>query len=195
MLGMIMWQKAKRAVSTSVAKDIASVAEDYGIKSVGVFVDEDAQQIQDACGQSGIHVAQLHGPGARQALCQLPENLHVIYVMNSNDHGVIQTPSPAELAEQDEQVLTRHVQWLLIDGQQGGSGKVLPWKKLKVPIHLAEKGWLLAGGLHPDNVAEAVAVLHPTGVDVSSGVTLSDGISKDKQKVAAFIHAAKQGSH
>ena len=109
MLGMIMWQKAKRAVSTSVAKDIASVAEDYGIKSVGVFVDEDAEQIQDACGQSGIHVAQLHGPGARQALCQLPENLHVIYVMNSNDHGVIQTPSPAELAEQDEQVLTRYM--------------------------------------------------------------------------------------
>ncbi len=45
MLGMIMWQKAKRAVSASVARDIASVAEDHGIQSVGVFVDENSQQI------------------------------------------------------------------------------------------------------------------------------------------------------
>ena len=108
MLGMIMWQKAKRAVSASVARDIASVAEDHGIQSVGVFVDESAQQIQDMCGESGIQVAQLHGKGARQALCQLPENLHVVYVMNSDGHGIIQTPSPAQLAEQSEQVLSRY---------------------------------------------------------------------------------------
>ena len=107
MLGMIMWQKAKRAISSSVARDIASVAEDHGIQSVGVFVDENSQQIQDMCGESGIQVAQLHGKGARQALCQLPENLHVVYVMNSDDHGIIQTPSPAQLAEQSEQVLSR----------------------------------------------------------------------------------------
>ncbi|DBA99375.1 TPA: hypothetical protein ACH3X3_011977 [Trebouxia sp. C0006] len=193
MLGMIMWQQAKRAVSASVARDIASVAEDHGIQSVGVFVDENAQQIQAMCGESGIQVAQLHGKGARQALCQLPENLHVVYVMNSDDHGIIQTPSPAQLAEQSEQVLSRHVQWLLIDGQQGGSGQTLPWSKLKVPDNLAEKGWLLAGGLNPDNVAEAVSELHPTVVDVSSGVTQHDGITKDKQKVAAFIAAVKQG--
>ncbi len=108
MLGMIMWQKAKRAVSMSVARDIASVAADHGIQSVGVFVDESAQQIQDACGESGIQVAQLHGSGARQALCQLPESLHVVYVMNSDDQGVIQTPTPAVLAEQTEQVLSRY---------------------------------------------------------------------------------------
>ena len=108
MLGMIMWQKAKRAVSASVACDIASVAEDHGIQSVGVFVDENAQQIQDMCGESGIQVAQLHGKGARQALCQLPENLYVVYVMSSDDHGIIQTPSPAQLAEQSEQVLSRY---------------------------------------------------------------------------------------
>ncbi len=117
MLGMIMWQKAKRAVSASVARDIASVAEDHGIQSVGVFVDENAQHIQDMCGESGVQVAQLHGKGARQALCQLPENLHVVYVMNSDDHGIIQTPSPAELAEQIEQVLSRcsyvHVSFVL----------------------------------------------------------------------------------
>lgn len=108
MLGMIMWQKAKRAVSETVARDIASLAADHGIQSVGVFVDESAQQIEDACGQCGIHVAQLHGPEARKSLFQLAENLHVSYVMNCNAQGRIQTPTPAELAEQTEQVLHRY---------------------------------------------------------------------------------------
>ena len=88
----------------------------------------------------------------------------------------------------------RHVQWLLVDGEKGGSGQALPWHKLKVPRHLADKGWLLAGGLHPDNVAEAVQILHPSFVDVSSGVTQADGIRKDKHKVNAFVNAAKTGS-
>ena len=87
------------------------------------------------------------------------------------------------------------MQWLLIDGQQGGSGKTIPWAKLKVPQQLGQRGWLLAGGLTPGNVAQAVSVLHPTVVDVSSGVTQSDGISKDKQKVAAFIDAVRKGVH
>lgn len=108
MLGMIMWQQTKRAVSEKVARDIASVAADYGIQSVAVFVDESAQQIEDACGQCGIHVAQLHGPAARKSLFHLHENLHVTYVMNCDPHGRIQTSSPAELAEQTEQVLQRY---------------------------------------------------------------------------------------
>lgn len=107
MLGMIMWQKAKRAVSLQTAKDIAAIAEDHGIQAVGVFVDETAQQIHDACNSANIHVAQLHGSAARQALPQLTEDLHVVYVMHSNELGIIQTPTPAELAEQTDQVLRR----------------------------------------------------------------------------------------
>lgn len=86
------------------------------------------------------------------------------------------------------------MQWLLIDGQQGGSGQPLPWPKMKAPVHIANKGWLLAGGLHPGNVAEAVSILHPTVVDVSSGVTQGDGVTKDKDRVVAFIKAAKHSS-
>ena len=108
MLGMIMWQKAKRAVSQTIAKDIASLAADHGIQSVGVFVDESSHEIEDACGQCGLHVAQLHGPEARKSLFQLQENLHVTYVMNCDAHGRLQTPIPAELAEQTEQVLQRY---------------------------------------------------------------------------------------
>ena len=108
-LGMIMWHKAKRAVSASTAKDIASLAADHGIKSVGVFVDESAQQIQSMCEAAGIHVAQLHGPQSREALFDLPESLQTIYVMNCDDNGRLQTPTPAQLAERNHGVLSR---WL-----------------------------------------------------------------------------------
>lgn len=75
---------------------------------------------------------------------------------------------------------------------QGGSGKTFDWTSLQVPKHLATRGWLLAGGLNPTNVAQAVSIAQPTAVDVSSGVCGPDGLLKDHAKVEAFIKGAKQ---
>lgn len=61
-----------------------------------------------------------------------------------------------------------------------------------MPTSLCKRGWLLAGGLNPGNVTQAVAIAQPTAVDVSSGVCGPDGLLKDHEKVAAFIQAAKQ---
>lgn len=63
---------------------------------------------------------------------------------------------------------------------------------MAAPHFQSTHGWLLAGGLHPENVADAVAALHPTAVDVSSGVTQPDGMTKSEQKIKAFVAAAKQ---
>lgn len=76
----------------------------------------------------------------------------------------------------------------------GGSGQVFDWNGLHVPDGWASQGWLLAGGLHPDNVAEAVRIAQPTGVDVSSGVCGPDGLQKDASKVRAFILNAQTAS-
>lgn len=74
---------------------------------------------------------------------------------------------------------------------QGGSGKSFDWSQLQAPTSLPTKGWLLAGGLNPGNVAQAVSVAHPTAVDVSSGVCGPDGLRKDHTKVQDFISQAK----
>jgi phosphoribosylanthranilate isomerase len=76
-----------------------------------------------------------------------------------------------------------------VDGQMGGSGQVAPWSILAgfdpgVPL-------ILAGGLTPDNVAEAIATVRPWGVDVASGVESSPG-RKDPSKVAEFIQAVRK---
>ncbi len=81
-----------------------------------------------------------------------------------------------------------------MDSLKGGSGQAFDWKALKMPAGLSINGWLLAGGLRPANVAEACRLAQPTGVDVSSGVTDAEGISKDPDAVAAFIKAAKSST-
>jgi phosphoribosylanthranilate isomerase len=80
---------------------------------------------------------------------------------------------------------------LLIDGVNAGSGVVFDWSKLKVPRGCSRKGWLLAGGLNPDNVADAVQTVFPNGVDVASGVADEGGVVKDEAKIVAFINNAR----
>ena len=78
---------------------------------------------------------------------------------------------------------------MLLDGMTGGSGEAYDWAQVKAPEGIASKGWLLAGGLGPHNVAEAIRALVPTGVDVSSGVTDDSKLKKDPAKIDAFVSA------
>ena len=90
----------------------------------------------------------------------------------------------------------RRADWFLLDGLKGGSGETYDWEKLQQPaLESGMKGWLLAGGLTPDNVGNALSLAHPTGVDVSSGVTGPDGLMKDPQKVHKFIEEVVRASH
>lgn len=75
--GMILWPKAKRAVSVSTAARIAAEATQRGAQPVAVFVDEDADTIAGFCSDAGIGIAQLHGDGARASLADIPPDLQV----------------------------------------------------------------------------------------------------------------------
>ena len=90
--------------------------------------------------------------------------------------------------------------YVLVDGLKGGSGVGFPLEKLVLPdwVHdrsVVKEGWLLAGGLKPENVAKALQQLHsrqlvPAGVDVSSGVCDESGLRKSPSKIEAFIRHA-----
>ena len=84
---------------------------------------------------------------------------------------------------------------MLLDGMTGGSGETYDWAQVRPPEGVASKGWLLAGGLAPHNVAEAIAALSPTGVDVSSGVTDDSRLRKAPSKVDAFVSAVHSCQH
>lgn len=180
LIGMILWPKAKRSITPATARAIAAAARQHGASPVGVFVDEDAATILRVCEESEIDIAQLHGDGARNALPDLP-SLRTVYVMHADKTGTVQTVlPPADLL----------VDWVLLDSLQGGSGERFDWSSLAPPK--GRCGWLLAGGLTPDNVAEAIGTAGPTGVDVSSGVCGPDGLKKDEFKVQQYVAEARR---
>ena len=209
-IGMIMSSKSKRRVTKEDAKAIASTAKTRGVNPVLVFVDEDARTIVEACDYVGCEYAQLHGDGARRALETLPMRVKAIYVLEASEDGRVMTKLPGDeekLIAQRREAMSgeqgwraavdfvngprRVVDYLLIDGVRAGSGVAFNWRNLKPPRGASRKGWFLAGGLTPENVAEAIDAAHPTGVDVASGVADASGVAKDEGKMKAFATNAK----
>jgi len=79
---------------------------------------------------------------------------------------------------------------ILVDGSTGGAGEAFDWEQLREPMAAIAKPVIVAGGLTPENVGEAIRILRPYGVDVSSGVERAKGV-KDSAKIAAFGAAVR----
>ncbi|KAG6735948.1 hypothetical protein POTOM_061368 [Populus tomentosa] len=92
----------------------------------------------------------------------------IVYVLHANENG--------NLLNQISDEECSLVDWILVDSATGGSGKGFNWTHLNLPPIKSKNGWLLAGGIKPENVSEAVSLSKPHGVDVSSGICGSDGI-------------------
>ena len=94
----------------------------------------------------------------------------------------------AELARWDA---LDEVEAILVDGSAGGEGEVFAWEALAEPMASVATPVIIAGGLHPGNVGEAIRACRPFAVDVSSGVESSPGV-KDVAKIRAFCAAVRE---
>jgi phosphoribosylanthranilate isomerase len=149
------------------------------ILTVGVFRDEAPQRVVDVVHQAGLAAAQLHGHESAEASRFVRQHLAV--VIKAFPGG---DPELARVADYGADIV-------LLDSASPGSGRVFDWS-------LAEGApsgtrLMLAGGLNPDNVAEAVTKVRPWGVDVSSGVESAPGV-KDPRLVRTFIKAARDSA-
>ncbi|MGF2384958.1 phosphoribosylanthranilate isomerase [Lentilactobacillus otakiensis] len=139
------------------------------IKKVGVFVNESIAKIMAIYRAGAIDIAQLHGKSTPDEIAALQAvGLKVIQVF---ERKAIDSESPAD--------------YLMIDSGKG-SGQVLNWQS----IPHVDRTMILAGGLNPDNISQAVQMVNPDIVDVSSGVE-TDG-KKDPTKMMNFIKNAKE---
>lgn len=170
--GMVLFfPKSRRCITIGRAKEILR-ALDKSVKSVAVVVNptlDQVKQISDA----GFHYIQIHGA--------VPDGIEEV-----SDIPILKAFNVSDLAQYESCHNHPQIRGYVFDAQEAGSGKTFDWS-LVTGIPRDEKLFLLAGGLNPDNVAEAVRYVKPDGVDVSSGVELADGTGKDPEKIRAFV--------
>ena len=164
-----------RQVSTQTVYDITRRLPPE-ILTVGVFRDELPERVFEMASRSGVKAVQLHGRETSRHVAQLSENVRWII-------KAVAAGSP-EAARADEY----GTDLVLVDAPEPGSGRVFDWSLVDaIPGGLR---LILAGGLNPDNVGDAIDAVRPWGVDVSSGVESSPG-RKDPVKVRQFVARAR----
>ena len=167
-----------RRISINTAIRLSSYVP-KGVLRVGLFLDQDRSEIDQVINSVSIDVLQFHGSETEQECCVfgLPW-LKAVAMENAESAKQAESEYPGAMG-------------LLLDshatGKRGGSGKVFDWS-LSRPI--AKPIWL-AGGLNSANVAQAIHVVRPFAVDVSSGVEAAPGI-KDASRIRTFIKAVRK---
>ena len=180
-LGFIMYRKSPRWVEPAVARSIIAGLPPF-VLPVGVFVNAEAERVRILMDECGFALAQLHGD--ESALYCQDLGRPVLKALRLKDRGAF-----LALAEFQGRANARGI---LIDAfsdqAYGGTGQTVDWTLAEEAARSTPV--ILAGGLNPSNVAGAIQVVRPYGVDASSGVEKSPG-KKDHHKLKAFIEAAR----
>ena len=163
-----------RQVAAGLASDIAKRLPPE-VMTVGVFRDEAPARVVEIVNGVGLRAAQLHGHETAEQARWVRER--VPFLIQAFPAGAA---AVARAGDYGADVV-------MIDSPRPGSGQIFDWELAEVPDGLR---LMLAGGLSPANVAEAIARVHPWGVDVVTGVERSPGV-KDPVKMRAFVAAAK----
>jgi phosphoribosylanthranilate isomerase len=180
-LGFNFYRESPRFVKSDVVKRIVAQLPPF-VVPVGVFVNEDVKIVRDWMDDCGLALAQLHGDEAA-AYCDLLGR-SVLKAIRLKDRG-----SLLALAEYKGRTWVRgFVLDAFSSASYGGTGQVTDWGLAAEAAKSTSV--ILAGGLTPENVAEAIRNVKPYGVDVSSGVESRPG-RKDHAKISSFINAAK----
>lgn len=174
-IGFVFAKKSKRYITPKEADALKKVLH-KSIKAVGVFVDEEPENIAKLCRQGMLDVVQLHGNEDEAYIRNLRELM---------DCPIIKAFCIA--TKQDIQKANESSADFVLLDSGGGSGNVFDWKLLQG----MKRNFFLAGGLAPENVTAAIKALQPYGVDASSSLE-TDGY-KDKEKMKAFVEAVRQG--
>jgi phosphoribosylanthranilate isomerase len=174
-IGFIFWPSSPRRVDPETARAIGQLVP-ASVMKVGVFVDAPAEELARTVREAGLDAVQLHGS----------ESPTIVRGLEARVIKAIALGSP----DAEAQI----VQWtgttLLLDAhdpvRHGGTGRVVDWDRAAGLARHHKV--ILAGGLNPENVAEAVRRVRPAGIDVSSGVEQTPGV-KDLVKLAALFEA------
>ena len=176
-VGLVFYPKSKRNLSIAQAADICRALPPF-VTTVGLFLDADADFVREVLAAVPLDVLQFHGSETPDYCRQFPRP----YLKAVGMKGLAESGGFAAYAERYPDA-----QGFLVDshapGAAGGTGETFDWTQVPQDY---PKPIILAGGLTPENVAEAIRTSRVYAVDVSSGVEATPGV-KDVVKVAAFM--------
>ncbi|WP_298608037.1 phosphoribosylanthranilate isomerase [uncultured Thiothrix sp.] len=180
-LGLVFYPKSKRNLHIEQATEIYRAVPPF-VATVGLFLDAEAEFVQAVLAAMPLSLLQFHGSESPSYCAQFKRP----YLKAVGMKGIAASGGFKAYADQYPDA-----QGFLVDshapGAAGGTGETFDWTQVPQDY---PKPIILAGGLSPENVAEAIQVSRVYAVDVSSGVEISPGI-KDAAKVQAFIQNAR----
>lgn len=193
-IGLNFFAKSPRYVDRSVAAEISAILP-REIESVGLFVNHELNDVLDTAQQCSLTMIQLHGDEPPEFLAELKgcsSDVKILRAFRVDDSGLGDVADYLAECRKLDVCLAGCLIDARVDGEYGGTGHTAPWDLL-ADQYDADR-WprlIVAGGLHPGNLADAIRVTRPFGVDVASGVESERGV-KDLALVAGFIQAARQ---
>jgi phosphoribosylanthranilate isomerase len=188
-VGLNFYPQSPRFISRETAQK--ALTGQVGVEAVGVFVNSLPETIQSIATAIGLTAIQLHGDEPPESLVALP-GLPVILARRLDDRGVAAIAEDLEACRAAGRLPDAVLVDALTPGRFGGTGETASWAGLAdYRQWLGEMPLILAGGLTPENVAEAIRIVRPFGVDVASGVESSPGV-KDHDKIRRFVEAARE---
>ena len=173
-IGFVFAEKSRRYISPEQAARFKSILSPI-IKAVGVFVNESAENVAKLLNENVIDIAQLHGNESEDYIKKLRA---------LTDKPIIKAFG---IADENDVILAEKssADYILLDSVGGGTGKAFDWGLIKN----VTRPYFLAGGFDSENVSDAINLLNPFAVDVSSGIE-TDGI-KDKNKMKNFVDTVR----
>jgi len=180
-IGLVFWPRSLRVVDPEAARRIVEQVP-ANVLVVGVFVNQSPAEVAGVVSAVGLDAVQLHGDEEPLLYASVGARLIKAIPLGSDAPGVAPGGLPSGVV-------------ILIDGAptwaRGGAGSLADWPRAAGIA--ACRQTILAGGLTPENVASAIAAVHPFGVDVSTGVEVRPGV-KDPERLRRFVKAATAGT-
>lgn len=188
-LGLNFYRKSARSIDVQNARQIGNRVP-QGVAKIGVFVNADSDEVSHTFYEAGLDAVQLHGdepPDYLAALADLP----IIRAFRLGGAGLADVDAYLQQCAK----LDASPAMILVDAfspdAYGGTGNTVDWPRLAADCQQRQLPPLvLAGGLTPENVAEAIQIVRPMAVDVASGVEQRPG-RKDPDRVRQFVAAAR----
>jgi phosphoribosylanthranilate isomerase len=183
-IGLIHYERSPRFCEPAEAAAIAAAFR-RKCEVVGVFVNPELDEVAGAVEDAGLTMVQLNGEEGPSFCAEIARKTGVKVIK------AIHVASAADIHAAEALRTDYHLFDRRGDGLWGGTGQAFDWNLLR--DHRSEVPAIVAGGLRPDNVAEAIAIAHPHAVDVASGVEAEPG-RKDHAAMTAFFEAAQAAS-